>query len=378
MWAAESRDAVLCAHGGDDEAKLDGTKVWCSGAGLCTHALVTARLDNGRRALFAVDLRDEAVRSLPSTWRNPGMAGSDTRSVQFSGAPATAVGEPGAYLDRPGFWHGAIGVGACWLGGARAVAAPLYERAADDSADPHTLAHLGAVDAAIAAAEATLEAAARHVDADPRDRTGTAELVARRTRAVVGGGRRRGDHPHRPRARTGAAVPGRPACSTGCRSDDLCPAEPRRAGSGGVGATGGSQAVSASAADQPTGNGARFAARPLTGGGTPTPVWLNSGRRLPELDLTKCPEIVVVAPHPDDETLGFGATAVTLAQLGVTVQVVSVSDGGAAHPDRSPLSAAGWSARGVPNYTGPSTLWAFPHRSVSACPTVSSTTTSRG
>ena len=95
--------------------------------------------------------------------------------------------------------------------------------------------------------------------------------------------------------------------------------------------------MSASAADQPTGNGARFAARPFTGGGTPTPVWLNSGPRLPELDLTKCPEIVVVAPHPDDETLGFGATAVTLAQLGVTVQVVSVSDGGAAHPDRSPL-----------------------------------------
>ena len=185
VWAAESRDAVLCAHGGDDEVKLEGTKVWCSGAGLCTHALVTARLDNGRRALVAVDLRDEAVRPLPSTWRNPGMAGSDTRSVQFSGAPAIAVGEPGAYLDRPGFWHGAIGVSACWLGGARAVAAPLYERAADDSADPHTLAHLGAVDAAIAAAEATLEAAARRVDADPRNRTGTAELVARRTRAVV-------------------------------------------------------------------------------------------------------------------------------------------------------------------------------------------------
>ena len=41
----------------------------------------------------------------------------------------------------------------------------------------HTLAYLGAVDAAIAAAEATLEAAARHVDADPRDRTGTAELT---------------------------------------------------------------------------------------------------------------------------------------------------------------------------------------------------------
>jgi hypothetical protein len=34
--------------------------------------------------LFAVPLRQPAVRPLPSTWRNPGMAQSDTRSVQFS------------------------------------------------------------------------------------------------------------------------------------------------------------------------------------------------------------------------------------------------------------------------------------------------------
>jgi alkylation response protein AidB-like acyl-CoA dehydrogenase len=185
VWAAESPEAVLCAHGHGQEAKLDGTKVWCSGAGLCTHSLVTARLDNGRRALFAVDLRDEGVRPLPSTWRNAGMAGSDTRTVQFSGVPAIAVGQPGEYLDRPGFWHGAAGVAACWLGGARAVAAPLYETAARESTDAHALAHLGAVDAAITAAEATLTSAAWHIDADPFDRACTAELIARRTRAVV-------------------------------------------------------------------------------------------------------------------------------------------------------------------------------------------------
>ncbi len=122
---------------------------------------------------------------LPSNWRNAGMADSDTRSVQFHGAPAVAVGAPGEYLDRPGFWHGAIGVSACWLGGARAVAAPLYERAGRESADPHTLAHLGAVDAALTAAEATLVSAASQVDADPLNREGRAELIARRTRAVV-------------------------------------------------------------------------------------------------------------------------------------------------------------------------------------------------
>jgi alkylation response protein AidB-like acyl-CoA dehydrogenase len=185
VWAAESPDAVLRAHGEGDDVILDGTKVWCSGAGICTQALVTARLEAGNRGLFAVDLAGPNVHPLPSNWRNPGMAGSDTRSVQFQGAPAVAVGAPGQYLDRPGFWHGAIGVSACWLGGARAVADVLYERAGRESVDPHTLAHLGAVDAALTAAGATLVSAACQIDADPLDREGRAELIARRTRAVV-------------------------------------------------------------------------------------------------------------------------------------------------------------------------------------------------
>lgn len=186
VWAAESRDTALTAYGSADTVTLDGTKAWCSGAGFCTHALVTARIaegpDKGKRALFAVATGAHGVQPLPSTWSNPGMAESDTRSVQFSGSPAVAVGDPGDYLSRPGFWHGAIGVAACWLGGARAVAAPLYRK---DSLDDHGLAHLGAVDAAIAAAEATMLAAATKVDSDPFNRTGDAELLARRTRAVV-------------------------------------------------------------------------------------------------------------------------------------------------------------------------------------------------
>jgi LmbE family N-acetylglucosaminyl deacetylase len=87
--------------------------------------------------------------------------------------------------------------------------------------------------------------------------------------------------------------------------------------------------------DPPEGNSARFAARPLPGGGTPTHVWLGARPQLPELDLGACPEIVVVAAHPDDETLGFGATATMLAELGVRVQVVSATDGGASHPAHS-------------------------------------------
>ncbi len=185
VWAAEASDAVVTVRGAGDALVLDGTKAWCSGAGLCTHALVSAHLTDGRRGLFAVDLSSDAVRPLEKTWRNAGMADSDTRSVEFTHAPAIPVGQPGDYLSRPGFWFGAIGVSACWLGGARAVTAPLYQRAASSSASDHALAHLGAVDAAITAAEATLAVAADHVDKDPRNRSGLAELTARRTRAVV-------------------------------------------------------------------------------------------------------------------------------------------------------------------------------------------------
>ncbi|KMO75987.1 acyl-CoA dehydrogenase family protein [Mycolicibacterium obuense] len=178
VWAAEPPDAVVSATVDGDRVRLDGVKAWCSGAGLCSHALVTARLADGGRGLFAVDLSAPGVHPLASTWQAAGMAESDTRSVRFDDVPAVAVGRPGEYLSRPGFWQGGAGVAACWLGGARAVARPLYRRAAD----PHALAHLGAVDAALAAAEATLDVTADAVDADPET---PAELWARRARAVA-------------------------------------------------------------------------------------------------------------------------------------------------------------------------------------------------
>jgi len=113
------------------------------------------------------------------------VSATETWSVDFDSAPAYAVGGPRAYLDRPGFWRGGIGVAACWLGGADAVLAPLLVRAAAGRLDPHGLAHLGAAASAVHAAEAALAAAAAVVDADPDDVAGDGELVARRARVVV-------------------------------------------------------------------------------------------------------------------------------------------------------------------------------------------------
>ena len=188
VWAAEAPQSLVTVT--EDEAGsavLDGTKAWCSGAGICTHALVTARREDNVRGLYAVDLHQPGVQPLPDGWHNVGMHASDTRSVQFTEAVGVPVGRPGEYLTRPGFWHGAMGVAACWLGGARGVAAPLYRAVADEHEgavrDAHAHAHLGAVDAALAAAEAMLVSAACYVDAEPHGKR--TELIARRVRAVV-------------------------------------------------------------------------------------------------------------------------------------------------------------------------------------------------
>ncbi len=186
VWAAEPPDPVLRAddaEGGDRPHgerswTVTGTKAWCSGAHSCTHALVTARHGQAR-PLFAVDLGHPGVRPVPGTWRAVGMAASDSGEVAFDRVPALPVGPPAGYLERAGFWHGAVGVAAAWYGGACGVADALARRVERGGADGHVRAHLGAVVAALAGARSTLHAAAAEIDADPAaDAMGTA-LAAR-------------------------------------------------------------------------------------------------------------------------------------------------------------------------------------------------------
>ncbi|BBY66395.1 PIG-L deacetylase family protein [Mycolicibacterium helvum] len=82
-------------------------------------------------------------------------------------------------------------------------------------------------------------------------------------------------------------------------------------------------------------NAARFADVPIAGGGTPTQEWLEWGCHFPPVDLDSCPGLLVVAPHPDDETLGFGGAAGAIAARGIAVRTVVASDGGAAWPGLS-------------------------------------------
>ncbi|HEY5857680.1 MAG TPA: acyl-CoA dehydrogenase family protein [Aldersonia sp.] len=184
VWAAEPPEPVLRAVPDGDRHLLDGRKPWCSGASICDHTLVTARVGDDR-ALFAVDLTGASAHPVPDTWHAVGMAESDSGAVDFDSTPAIAVAAPGEYLTRPGFWHGAVGVAACWYGAACGVADPLLRRVRSGRADPHTAAHLGAVTAALLAARESLRHAAIEIDTDPLDRRGRSRILARSVRAVV-------------------------------------------------------------------------------------------------------------------------------------------------------------------------------------------------
>lgn len=180
LWAAHPPAPALTARVVDGTWWLTGSKPWCSGARACTHALVSADAPDGYR-LFAVDLTDAVPRL--GTWPAVGMAGSDSLEVDFPGVVAEAVGGPGDYLDRPGFWHGAMAVAACWYGGAVGLARTLVTAAAQRPLGPHALAHLGAIDASLVAMSTGFDAAATLIDADPMDRLGRAEVRAGQLRA---------------------------------------------------------------------------------------------------------------------------------------------------------------------------------------------------
>ncbi|MFJ9074587.1 acyl-CoA dehydrogenase [Streptomyces sp. NPDC102278] len=193
VWAAEPRGQGLTASRSEHGWVLNGLKRYCSGAHSCTHALVTATADDGRR-LFAVSTgatgeetgaRAGQCRPVDGTWQALGMAASDSTDVAFEDVAAVPVGGVEAYVERSGFQHGGIGVAACWYGGARAVAGVLTRTAARRGPDPLTDAHLGAVDMRLHAAAAVLAGAAAEIDGDPADAGGDSRRRSLRVRAFV-------------------------------------------------------------------------------------------------------------------------------------------------------------------------------------------------
>ncbi|RON80950.1 acyl-CoA dehydrogenase family protein [Pseudomonas fluorescens] len=181
MWAAEPPQARVNVTPAGHMVALQGRKAWCSGAAVLSHALLTAWDADDQQQLVAVALDQPGVTVTEQGWQAVGMAATGSVEVLFDGAEAQAIGNPGDYLQRPGFWQGGIGIAACWYGAARQIADALRNQC-EQRPEPHALAHLGAVDSALQAAADVLRFSALHIDAHPED---NAELLARRARAVV-------------------------------------------------------------------------------------------------------------------------------------------------------------------------------------------------
>jgi alkylation response protein AidB-like acyl-CoA dehydrogenase len=180
VYAAEAPGVGLVF----DSGEVTGTKAWCSLASAVDAALVTARNSDGSRGLFAVDLGHPGVRVEDGAWHSRGLVEIPSGPVSFSGVPATAIGEGDWYLTRPGFSWGAIGVAACWYGGAVGIARTLRAAAESKPDDPILLMHLGAVDGLLHSARTTLREAADQVDGGSA--TGeTGKVLAKRVRATV-------------------------------------------------------------------------------------------------------------------------------------------------------------------------------------------------
>jgi hypothetical protein len=169
VWASEKRDQPLSLERQGNAFQVSGTKMFCTGAGIVDRALVTVVIPEPR--LVDVDLRAQAdaVHFDDSDWNTSAFRETRTATVTFEKLVASRedlIGEPGWYLHRPGFWHGACGPAACWAGGAIALVDYANRQSRND---PHTLAHLGAMNGSAWALWSYLDAAGREIDASPNN-----------------------------------------------------------------------------------------------------------------------------------------------------------------------------------------------------------------
>jgi LmbE family N-acetylglucosaminyl deacetylase len=348
VFAAEGGGDPLTAADGPDGVLLTGTKPWCSLAGSLTHALITAAVADGSRGLFAVDLRHPGVEVVPGAWVARGLTEVPSGPLRLRDVPARPVGAPGWYLERPGFHWGGIGVAACWYGGAVGLARTLLRAASREGADRLLLMHLGAVDAALDGARASLAEAAALVDGG-RAEGDAGRLLAKRVRAVVaraveetlthvahalGPAPLAQDADHAKRVadlelyvrqhhaeRDDASLGGALAEEARRQAAETAAPAP--------GAT--APAASVAPAAHPAAASVAFDAREP---GNDAGAWPADPRwdLMPAPDLDGMAALVVVSAHADDESIGAAGLMATAAARGVPVTLVIVTDGAASHP----------------------------------------------
>lgn len=188
VWNAALPGEPLVLAGG----RLSGGKSFASGAGVLSHALVTADTPKGRQLLL-LDLGRTAPEIDRGWWRTIGMQRSETHIARWRDAPVAAddlVGAPEDYVREPWFSGGAIRFAAVQAGGVAA----LFDQARDHlvaagrAADPHQSGRLAALYAlAEGAAAAVRRVAATWFEEE--DATRLARVAAARMAVAEAGER---------------------------------------------------------------------------------------------------------------------------------------------------------------------------------------------
>jgi hypothetical protein len=169
VWASEIPGHAIRLERTGDRYQVTGNKPFCSGLGIVDRALITVGLPDQR--LVEVDLRNNPDNFSVdlNVWKVDAFRKTQTGAITFQElqlSQDSLVGAPGWYLERPGFWHGACGPAACWVG----AAAGLLDFALSSKRDdPHTLAHLGAMQASVWGMYALIKQAGEEIDAAPFD-----------------------------------------------------------------------------------------------------------------------------------------------------------------------------------------------------------------
>jgi hypothetical protein len=192
VWAAGGPGSTLTFD--PATSTLTGSKAFCSGSGIVDRALVTCGA-GAQVLLFDIDARAGEVAFDTSAWVADAFRSTRTASMRVEALPVDPVdqvGPPGFYLDRIGFWHGALAPAACWAGGAVGLIDHAVRIAHGKAPEPHLDAHVGALTALRWEFRSLTTRAGDEIDEQPSDRCAAVirarsyrHLVARAARSAV-------------------------------------------------------------------------------------------------------------------------------------------------------------------------------------------------
>jgi alkylation response protein AidB-like acyl-CoA dehydrogenase len=165
VWNTDGPGGVRITPVGNGRFRLDGAKIFCSGAGHVLRPFVNGALPDGAWQMCVVPMERVHTPIDPAWWQAEGMRASASYAVDFTGVELGSdalIGAPGDYAREPHFNGGAVRFAAVQLGGAEALfdATRRYLQALDRTGDPFQQARLGEMAIAVRSGDLWLQAAA--------------------------------------------------------------------------------------------------------------------------------------------------------------------------------------------------------------------------